>query len=166
LQDREEQLRAALDPDSDFKNVLDALQAAKARFEKELLVHERAVQSAAGSPFEQPQKVYYLLSLLAEYSKERSVHGGRLPLKAWLEERGCPFAYATGESEPTLNDPEGRRQRTLSHDGSAVVLEKHLKLGHGFDPKFCCRIYFEVLESEDGKILIGLVGRHPKTAGS
>jgi hypothetical protein len=163
LNDRDEQLRVALESDS-FKTVLGALQAAKARFESELLVHEKALQSAKASPYEHPHKVYLVLSLLAQYSKERQVNGGRLPLKAWLEERGCPLVYASGESEPTMNDPEARKQRVLNHKGSTLVLEKHLKLGSGWDPKFCCRIYFEMPDSDHGKILVGLVGRHPKTA--
>jgi len=164
LQDRDEQLLAALDSDSGFTTVLEALRAAKGRFGGELVVHDRALQSADDSPYEHPNKVYFVLSLLAQYSKERQVHGGRLPLDAWLRERKCPFEYAPNEREATLNDPEARKQRTLHYGGSPLVLEKHVKLGASHDPKACCRIYFEVLNSDDGKILVGLVGRHPKTS--
>lgn len=151
IQDRDEQLRVAFDSDAAFKTVTAAVEAAKARYENELLVHEKALQSAGVSPYEHSHKVYLALSLLAQYSRERPTRGGRLPLNAWLEERGCTFAYASGESEPTMNDPEARKERTLSHEGSILVLGRHLKLGHGWDPKFCCRIYFEILDSADGK---------------
>jgi hypothetical protein len=170
LGDCEEQLRAVMSPDSaTHGNVLDALQAAKQRFNNELVLHAKAVQSARVSPYRHPAKVYYALSVLAQYVRERlqlpgNKHQLRPNLEAWLKEKNCPFEYASGESESTLNDPDARKARTIEFGGLSCALKKHLKLGGGRDPQFCCRIYFETLTSGDNRILIGHVGIHPPTA--
>jgi len=169
LQDYDKLLQAANSDSCRFKSVLDSVETAKQQFDDDLAFHKRALQSAADTPYKHPDKVYYALSLLARYVKARQEcfrvgDIDNVRLDAWLQEKNCPFEYAPHESEGTLNDPEARKQRTVSHGGMSLVLEKHLKIGKKGDANTLCRIYFEILDSEGGKILIGHVGRHLKTA--
>src|SRR5205807_6272631 len=110
----------------------------------------------ADSPYRHPQKVYYALELLAEYAEaRRRPENTRLPLDGWLKEQNCPFQFAPNESESTRNDGETEKQRTLQYAGLPLVLRKHLKIGKVGDANDCCRIYFEIMDSEAGKVLIG-----------
>lgn len=170
LQDYEKQLTSAHSELRRFESVLAAVEAAKQQFDDNLEFHKQAIRSAGDTPYRDPDKVYYALSLLAQYARERrerfcasDSQSARLPLDVWLKEKDCPFEFAPHESETTRNNAEARKERTVSHAGTLIVLEKHLKIGKG-DANACCRIFFEIMDSEGGKILIGHIGRHLKTA--
>jgi len=172
LRDYELQLEALYAEENRFEDVLSAVTTAKQKFDQDLVFHKRAMQSARDTPYRDPDKVYYALSLLAAYARERrerllALHPEdvRLPLDVWLKEKNCPFEYAPNESEMTRNNASARKERTLNHEGAAVLLMKHLKVGKG-DPNVCCRIYFEIMEADGGRILVGHVGRHLGTVTS
>jgi transcriptional regulator NrdR family protein len=168
LHECEEQLSTAMNAEaSRVTSVLEAVEKAKAQFASGLVFHEQALQSAADSPYRHPDRVYYALSLLAQYAEAKQEPDNettRLPLGDWLRERGCPFEFANNESRGTRNNPETKKQRTVIHQGAQVVFRKHLKIGKCGDANECSRIYFEILDDGSGKVLIGHVGRHLRTA--
>lgn len=118
-----------------------------------VVVHERALRSAGVAKVKDPLKFYELLVVLTKYTE--CLHAGMDgELQSWLSHFGFPYEYASGESETTRNDPQCRKDRTITLNGTQVVLNKHIKIGK-------LRLHFEIL---DDKLIIGHLGHHLKLA--
>jgi transcriptional regulator NrdR family protein len=135
--------------------VIEAVLAAERDFSEFLIIHDNAKFTAKESPYQHGEKVYEALKCLADYVREKP----QLDLKEWWS-RHSALKYAPHESETVSQNPACIKDRTVAYNGTSVILENHLKLGNG-KPDNCCRIYFENLLKDEGKLLIGYVGRHP-----
>jgi hypothetical protein len=153
-----------------FRNVFDAVLAAEKEFSEFLIIHENAKITAKDCPYQNPQKVYEALKCLADYVQEKfdaqtNPQGTRqMGLSEWWKTHSS-IEYTDHESETTLHNRALVRARTIIYKQKTIVLEKHLKLGVG-NANNICRIYIENLFEEENKLLIGYVGRHPKSASS
>jgi hypothetical protein len=75
----------------------------------------------------------------------------------WFAGNGISASY---ESETVVNNKAERQRRTWNDGKGKRMFSAHLKPNDGTSPDRCIRIYFEYDEDE-GKVIIGWVGRHP-----
>ena len=142
--------------DLPINTVEDAVEAVSQIQGDSLFFLPSAFESARQSTYRRPDEVYKALEALGEVA-ERILAGtlGTTPRDAL---RALGQDYAVGLSE---NTPKKlRRQYEFTYRGRIFQCEEHLKVGGGYDPATCLRVYFTTEQRFDGKVVIGHVGRH------
>ncbi len=128
-----------------------------------LIFLQSAKESAAGSRYKDPEKVFQAFEALSEVgplyfsSKKRRESIG--PLEDLFGKRG--FKYASQDSPTTTG--MFAEQRTFTYIGRRVLMSRHLTLGGG-SRENCLQIYFEFDEKNE-KVVVGYCGVHLDYAG-
>jgi len=138
-------------------SVLDAVEEAQALFPDDLLILDSALDAAQDSPFKRPDQVAAALAGIAQVARRIREGGLGMPIKNALSE--LKLDYRTGISKTT---PKKMRQQYIFSDGeNDFVCEEHVCIGATtYDPADCLRIYLNIKERSNGKVVIGHVGRH------
>jgi hypothetical protein len=140
----------------------EALRRAKIDFAGPLVVHDRAFDSAAASPYRDVAQAWEALQLLGRYATERQLAellgdkfvGARQWFKDHQQEApGVEYAAKEGQ----ITGSKYREERTVVHEGASLFAEQHLCLGDSFDPQHCLRIHFATY---DDKVVVAWCGRH------
>ena len=144
----------------DQATVFDAVSEAKSLFAlygANVVVSEKALESAMDSPFVRPNDILAaLLRLGFLWNEIREGEGATLSDRA-REKIG--YWCALRDSDPAME--RYGSERRFRHEGQEVVLEKHLTLGGGKqNDATTAQIYFG---DRDGQVIIGHVGRHLTT---
>ena len=149
------------------ESVRDAVNRAERIFSDELMFKLNK-KSEVNSGFEKPAEVFNVLTWLAV-----DYRGGMLKpdvgrsMKEWLEEKlkkGCPnWSYSPRQSPTTVGKNPEEYQTTA--DGRKFDLHEHVKRGTSRDVKATIRIAF-AWDDENGKVIVGYIGRHQKTGQS
>jgi hypothetical protein len=135
------------------RTVTDALARAEAIFSERLIVLRSAWASADSSPYRDPSRVFFVLSLLANCDPGSF---GEVLVKAL----GAKARWKPKDSPETV--AKFGRDRTWSDSsGVSKLFTRHITVGHGVNPKKCLQIYYEVLG--DGRIEIAWCGEHRAT---
>jgi len=149
------------------RSVREAVDQAQVAFRAFLSFHRNAFDSAAESPYREPERAFRALRLLAKFGEARreALRSRRAvtPIAEWFEwnKRDAAWlSYAANESESTMN--ECGAERTIVFDGRQIPLRRHLKIGVG-NANEHLRIYFELV-GDDERIVVGHVGRHLGTS--
>lgn len=141
----------------EFRTVLDALKRASVDFGRRLEVLDRARRSAEESRYKSPVDVYRAFEAIRELAgtwfESKAKRGSIGPWEDFFRRRG--FKFTMHESQTTMG--KFGRDRTFTHQGGRIAMEKHITLGGG-DPD-CMQIYFEI-DEKAGKFLIGYCGVH------
>lgn len=122
-----------------------------------LLVLESAERSAAGSPYEDADRLAVVLDAMAAMARRRQEGVLGTSLRAAFRELGIDYR---GGIAPSTSERH-RRQYLVSGPGGQVVdCREHIVLGNSYDPRYCLRIYFSSRVSMEPRFVIGHVGRH------
>lgn len=150
--------------ESEPRSVEEAVEDAERLFGDRIIITETTRRAAAESPYRNANKVLTAFEALAELATAyfATVPAGQYvgPLEPFFRARGA-LDYAVGESMSTMGRFGG--QRTLTYNGRAVTLERHLTLGGG-SRENCLQLFWE-FEPEQQKILVGHCGLHLDYAG-
>lgn len=143
-------------------DLVEALRRVQIDFAGPLIVHQRAFDSAAASPYRDVARAWEALRLLGRYATERQLAellgqefaGPRRWFKDHQEEvPGVEYAAKEGQ----VTGSKYREERTVVHEGVPLFAEQHLCLGDSFDPQHCLRIHFAPFED---KVVVAWCGRH------
>jgi hypothetical protein len=150
-QERDE-IRGSLGPP---RTVAGALARAEALYADRLIVLRSARASAEDSPYRDPQRVFFVLSLLAgcDAGDVGEVIHRALGGKARWKPKDSDATVATF----------GRDRTWVDSRGAPKMFGRHVTLGHGVSPQKCLQIYYDVLG--DGRIEVAWVGEHRPTVG-
>jgi hypothetical protein len=133
--------------------VLEATRAARASANY-LVFLDEVEESAAESPYAQPEKILralrHLDDIAGRYATDQLPQGFR----AAFDEAGLEFASDISDTAKTKHG----RHYLRWYEGKQVMLGPHIKLGIG-SPDTCARIYFH-LDKEHRRIVVGHVGKH------
>jgi len=146
--------------EADFEpaSVEEAVQAARDQFTETLEFTDSALESAAGSPFKQPKKVYQALLAMHEvcqsWARSRKTQTPMGLLEQGFASKG--FTYRPKES--TTSKGKWAEEYEMLYKGERVSIEPHIALGKG-GPDTCLRIHFYP-DEKSGKYIIAHVGRH------
>jgi hypothetical protein len=141
------------------ESVREAVELAGSLFEADLLFLATAFDSARESPYGRPQDVLEALRVTAEIARAKRSGPLGTRLDVAFRERGVD--YRSGLSKNTSR--KLRRQYVFPDAaGRGFACEEHLCFGGAtHDPAECARIYL-CTDTEDGRFVIGHVGRHLK----
>ncbi len=148
------------------KDLSEALRRVQIDFAGPLVIHERALQSAAVSPYRDVVQAWQALQLLGRYATERQMaellgerfSGARQWFKDHQEEApGVDYAAKEGQIAGT----KYREERTVIFEGVPLFAEQHLCLGDSFDPQYCLRIHFATHKDQ---VVVAWCGRHLRNA--
>ncbi len=135
-----------------------ALQRAEEEMGDTLLFLESAKESAAGSQYKDPEKVFQAFEALAEvgalYFSSKKHHESIGPLEDLFSKRG--FKYAAQDSPTTVG--KFAAQRTFPYVGRRVRFSRHLTLGGG-SRENCIQVYFD-FDEKNAKVVVGYCGVH------
>lgn len=123
-----------------------------------LEILESAHSSAAESPYRFPSRVARALAALDSVYGQKFDEALGCDLKSAFRHYGLD--YSSWQSESALGKHSSEYQAI--YRGKLVNIQPHLKLGGGFDPQNCLRIYFYV-DEENKKVAVAHVGRHKPT---
>jgi hypothetical protein len=104
-----------------------------------------------------PDKVLDYLRGLNTLAEELADGPLGISIVQWLKQRN--FETST-ESDTIKNSKREMAKRTWKGPNGPMEFDLHMKPKEGVSPDKCVRIYFEV-EQNDGRIVVGWVGRHP-----
>ena len=175
LRDEREQLNIALsyqetdDPEPqeevdesppEFNSVFDVVRYAKENLTS-IRFFPNAEQLAKGSKFPRHNEVFEVFQALNECAAERIQGSLGKGVQEWLSEKSID--YSPHESQSTMG--KHRDKRTFHDDVRKVPVEmqEHVKLGGGLGEHNQLRIHMK-WEPEEGRWLIGYIGRHLPTA--
>ncbi|HEX7300089.1 MAG TPA: hypothetical protein VF257_13915 [Solirubrobacteraceae bacterium] len=136
-------------------NVAAALELAGEK-DLHLVIHDRTTRTAAASPFERPQEVFD--GLMAIDAVARRYAAGTLGsggFEAAFAAEGQSFASGISQTARTRY----RAHYEMTHEGATVMMGPHLRIGSGWSPAHCARIYWYV-DEKNRKLIIGHVGKH------
>lgn len=148
------------EPTTGFETVSEALAAAHRDFcgsGKPLVILDRAVKTAADSPYKQPDNVYELLKALHDIAAKWKKNNGALGQDGWqgaLEQAG--FIYKPAISQTTRT--KWGDEYTFKYNGDKYLFEEHVTLGGG-DPNTCASIHW-ILDKKSWTLIVGHCGRH------
>ena len=124
-----------------------------------LLILDSAIESAADSPYEDPERVRPILEAMARIARKRRDGQLKTSLKEAFKDYGIDYRGGIARS----TSAKLREQyRFLRPDGVPVQCEEHIALGDTYDPRRCLRVYFSSRIPDDPRFVIGHVGRHFK----
>ncbi len=133
-------------------NVREAIEAARDRFPDQLVIALNN-KSNADTQYEKPQEVFEALAWLATSFQEGAQDIGE----------ACPgWSYTAHQSEVTMGSAPAWYETRVN--GKAVKLRKHIGKGVAKNPRHTIRIAFE--REEGGRVVVGFVGQHQRTARS
>ena len=147
----------------ELETVWDAVELARERYPGQLLFQLNADSTAENSPFKWPEQVWRALDWLAtDYFTSRLGETTITDLnQACLE--ACNMQYKASQHETTMT--QYRDSYTTRVDGQRIWLGEHLVKGTSFDPRRTIRIAFD-WDKTLGKVVIGFIGQHQRTAAS
>lgn len=149
---------AALDPAGQRESVESVTRRAAGQFAATLVFSDKAMQSAADSPYGQPEKVmraFEAMDAVCGVRREAKANGTSMgALAAAFKQFG--FEYKAHESEVTKGKWSAEYQ--MIYEGQPVSIEQHLALGAG-TPMTCLRIHFWT-DDDKMQFVIDHVGRH------
>lgn len=133
--------------------VLEATRAARAGAHH-LLFLDEAEESAAESPYGQPDKILRALRHLDDVAGRYAADQLPQGFREAFAEAGLDFAPDISDTARTKHG----RHYLRWYEGKQVMLGPHIKLGIG-SPDTCARIYFH-LDKERRRIVVGHIGKH------
>ena len=142
-------------------NPQEGLSLLQATFQDKVVVLESAFESAAKSaPFQHKRRLFNLLLRLAtEYRDRLQSEGDNSARQVFT-----PSEFAATESDSILASKEMMRSRTFEHQGTAIAMPRHLKIGVADDISKTIRVHFH-WDADSGKIVIGYCGPHLPVPG-
>jgi len=145
-------------------SVRDARNQAERSFPEELVFRLNA-KSELDSVFEKPAEVFHVFAWLAkDYREGRrnpEMGGNRKELLEKKLKEACPnWSYTPRQSRTATGKYRDWYQTSV--DGRKLDLHEHVKRGTSRDAKATIRIGF-AWDDQSGKVIIGYLGRHPKT---
>jgi hypothetical protein len=138
-------------------SVVEAVQRAEKDFGETLVFIDNAYESAEASPYEYPAKVYETLRAVSDVALRRGKGGLGKRVTDVFREYGID--YSPNESDFVRNNERLRGLRTFRCNGADQFFEEHIRLGTGFDPRHCLRIYL-CWDAGEKRYIIGHVGEH------
>lgn len=148
-------------------SVRDARNQAERSFPGELVFRLNA-KSELDSVFEKPAEVFHVFAWLAkDYRDGRrnpEMGGNRKELLEKKLKDACPnWSYTPRQSRTATGKYPDWYQTSV--DGLKLDLHEHVKRGTSRDAKATMRIGF-AWDERSGKVIVGYIGRHPKTGQS
>src|SRR5690606_33332686 len=141
----------------------DIVQAAAEAHPDALLFLDTAYDSAAASPYEDPERVRAILDAMARVARRRSDGSLGTSLREAFAELGIDYRPAIARN----TSARLREQYRFTHPGGTVIeAEEHIALGGTYDPRRCLRVYFSSRMPNEPRFVIGHVGRHFIVASS
>lgn len=122
-----------------------------------LVFLDSAYDSAAESPYEDPERVRAILDAMARVSRQRRDGVLGTSLREAFGDLGIDYRGAIARSTP---DRLRQQYRFVHPDGELVEAEEHIALGRTYDPRRCLRVYFSSRVPNEPRFVIGHVGRH------
>ena len=139
------------------ETVVDAAERAKAEFPQELLFLKSADESAADSPYQNPQRVYALLHALGDIARRWRTNALNMEWFEAFQKADPQFVYKPHLSQTTASN--NWEDYAFLYDGVRRLFEPHVSLGKSFDPKKCLSVHW--YRDEDAKkVVVGWCGRH------
>jgi hypothetical protein len=138
-----------------YLSVAEVVVQARDQFAGTLVFLQSALDSAADSPYQQPDKVYGLLQALDDLVRTWQQQGslGR-PWYDALKQKG--FEYKEFISDTSLN--RYGDEYHFPYKGQRVLCQHHITLGVG-SPNMCLSVHW-ARDDDAKRILIGWIGRH------
>ncbi len=149
-QQERDELEGAFGPP---RSVADALARAEAMFSDRLVVVRSARVSADNSPYREPGRVFFVLSLLANC--DSGSIGDVLTKALGGKARWKP------KDSPETEAKFGKARTWTDSTGIPKLFSRHVTVGHGVNPQKCLQIYYDVLG--DGRIEVAWCGEHRPT---
>ncbi len=150
---------ASADNEFDPESIVEAVEFAKANF-KNVVVLDSAIEAASESPFRRPADIHALLSDLNEVAdalvSQRLDGGEKVDVRQRLAEKGWG-KRCTMRISNTTRTTHGSSY-TFEYNGKRMIFEPHVTIGSG-DANVCASVHFTI-DEQNGKIVIGHVGRH------
>ncbi len=147
------------DPEPEFSSVYDVVNYAEEKLPG-IRFFSLARERAKGSQFQRYNEVYEAFLALNECAAERSQDSLRKSVKEWLSDRGID--YSPHESKSTMGKYGDKRMFHDEITKDRVEMQEHVKLGGGLGEHNQLRIHMK-WEPEEGRWLVGYIGRHLKT---
>lgn len=145
------------DDDTGRLSLAEVVRAAAETHSGGLLVLDSAVAAAAGSPYEDPERVKAILDAMAAVARKRADGTLGTSLREAFNDLGIDYRAAISSS----TSARLRRQyEFLMPNGDPIQTEEHIVLGNTYDPRRCLRIYFSSRVPTETRFVIGHVGRH------
>ncbi len=113
-----------------------------------------ALESAAESPYRQPEKVLLALERIDDIAGRFAADNLQGGLRAAFEDAGLQYGADISDTAKT----QFRREYERRYAGRVVLLGPHVRLGTG-PPHACARIYWFV-DEDRRRFVIGHVGKH------
>lgn len=149
-------------PNRDFRDVKDVADVVRDEMVNRIHLRSRAAKSMRKSPYLKPEEVYAAFALLNDVfykaftTDEISIEDAKKRVK----QEGIEYSH--NMSDKTMGQYDDYSSRYKGRDAD---MNKHLKLGNGFNPQHSFRIHFE-WDEEDQVIAIHHAGKHPTNTKS
>lgn len=122
----------------------------------------RAFQGARRAQFEDIALIYKTLLLLKDYYVPMRIHGDDNSRDAYEKARTNLYLEEGHTGDATKFNED---QYTVQYAGRPRVLDRHMKAGNSFDPRYCFRLYF-FWDDEDQVAVVGWLPSHLDTKAS
>lgn len=152
--DRDEEAEEA----GEGPTLVEVVRQAEAEHADALLILPSALESAAASPYRDPQRVAAHLKAMAELARRRQEGRLGMSLRDAFAEAGVD--YRGGIAESTSRRLKAQYLATLPDGRTRLACEEHIVLGTSYDPRWCLRIYFTSRAATDPRFVVAHVGRH------
>lgn len=143
--------------DIDGRSLVEVLRHAANRYSDALLILESAERSAEDSPYEDPERVAFILDAMADVARRRQDGTLGMSLKDAFREMGVDYRAGIAAS---TSKRQRQQYQAKGPDGRTYECEEHIALGGTYDPRRCLRIYFSSRAPVEARFVIGHVGRH------
>jgi hypothetical protein len=141
-----------------IESIARAVMLARDRLSDTLIFLETAFESAADSPYDQPERAYEALEAMDEVCKlwRNSLHNKESIGSLEENFKRLGFAFKAHESDTSTTRWGGEYR--AQYEGKSVPITSHLALGKG-GPNSCLRIHF-YMDKKKQKFVVAHVGRH------
>jgi hypothetical protein len=138
-------------------SLVDVVRTAAETHSASLLVLDSALDAAADSPYEDPERVKAILDAMARVARKRGDGTLGTSLREAFNDFGLDYR---GAISSTTSARLRQQYEFLMPNGEPIETEEHIVLGNTYDPRRCLRIYFSSRVPTETRFVIGHVGRH------
>ena len=148
---------SALEPPRPVRTTVDAIERFReARGDQPVLLMGRAIRSAKGCQFTQPERILSALEWLADVYQPSKAGLANADLAVSAHD-ALGMLYSAHQAESTMG--QYREEYFIERDKQVFALEGHLGVGRGHDPRKTLRIAF-AFDPRDNRVLVGYIGYH------
>ncbi|MGH7507066.1 MAG: hypothetical protein ACRELX_15530, partial [Longimicrobiales bacterium] len=143
--------------DAGAPSLLEVVQDSAESHSDALLFLDSARESAAASPYEDPERVRAILEAMARVARRRRDGVLGTSLRDAFSDLGIDYRTGIARNTPARL----REQYRFPYRGTELVeAEEHIALGNTYDPRRCLRVYFSSRVPNEPRLVVAHVGRH------